>query len=211
PHIIINPRSRLLEDFGTPEGRVRAEDRDWEACMTFDSASWGYMPSAAQDSWTPRQIIKMLGTACGGAGNLLLNIGPKPDGSVPDAAVAPLSTVGKWLEANGAAVYGKVDRAKIGASCACGSWSRRGTTAYFWCRHWPGEDFALGGFKTKLKSAKFMVSGEPIAFEQEPSRIKLKGLPKECPDKTAGVTLMEFEFEDVPEHSLGPTTPALWV
>jgi len=213
PHLIINNRSRLDEDFGTPEGHVRAEGagRDWEACMTFDSASWGYMPSAAQDSWNPRQILKMLNTAAGGGGNLLLNIGPKPDGSVPDAAVAPLTTVGKWLEQNGEAAYGALDRANIRGCTATGGFSRRGKTAYLWARHWPGEDFALGGFKTKLASAKFLVSGDAVAFEQDETRIKLKNLPKECPDAVAGVTVIVLEFEAEPEHLRGPTTPALHI
>jgi alpha-L-fucosidase len=213
PDIIVNNRSRLPEDFGTPEGRVQATEagRDWEACMTFDSASWGYMPSAAQDCWTPRQILKMLNTACAGSGNLLLNIGPKPDGSVPDAAVAPLTTVGTWLADNGEAVYGALDRVNVRGASACGGFSGHGRTLYFWCRHWPGEDIALGGFKTALRRAKFLVSGDPITFEQQPSRIMFKGLPKGCPDATAGVTVMQLEFEDVPEHARGPTTPALWV
>ena len=213
PHLIINNRSRLPEDFSTPEGQVRAEEagRGWEACMTFDGASWGYMPSAAQDSWTARQILRMLNTACSGGGNLLLNIGPKPDGSVPEAAVEPLTAVGKWLKANGKAVYGQLDRSEIGSASACGSFSCRGKKVFMWCHRWPGESFALGGFKTRLKKAKLMVSGKPIAFDQEPARIILKGIPKASPDKIAGVTILELDFERSPKHARGPTTPALWI
>ncbi|MBN1673419.1 MAG: alpha-L-fucosidase [Kiritimatiellae bacterium] len=212
PHLLINNRSRLPEDFSTPEGHVKAAEagRGWEACMTFDSASWGYMPSAAEDSWSPRQILRMLNTACAGGGNLLLNIGPKPDGSVPDAAVKPLTTVGKWLKQNGKAVYGALDRSDVGSASACGAFSRRGSRLFMWCRHWPGEDFALGGFKTRLKKATFMVSGKPIRFEQQPTRILLKGLPKASPDKIAGVTVLELDFEGPPKHARGLTTPALW-
>jgi alpha-L-fucosidase len=108
-HIIINNRSQLPEDFGTPEGHVTAEERDWEACMTFNDISWGYVDSAqaAPYSYAPQRILKMLNTATAGKGNLLLNIGPKPDGSVPDEAVTPLTTVGAWLAENGKAVYGR--------------------------------------------------------------------------------------------------------
>jgi len=61
PHILINDRAYLDEDFSTPEGHVRAAaaGRGWEACMTFDDTSWGYMPSAAADSHTPRSILTM--------------------------------------------------------------------------------------------------------------------------------------------------------
>lgn len=59
PEILINNRSHLPEDFGTPEGHVTAEDRDWEACMTFNDISWGYVDSkqAAPYSYTPQRII----------------------------------------------------------------------------------------------------------------------------------------------------------
>ena len=97
PHIIINDRSRLDEDFGTPEEHLTAMDRDWEACMTFNGISWGYVDSAqaiALQLQRPAHPQDAQHGAAGG-GNLLLNIGPTPDGSVPAEAVAPLTTVGK--------------------------------------------------------------------------------------------------------------------
>jgi len=212
PHIIINNRSRLDEDLSTPEGQVRPAEagRGWEACMTFNHTSWGYMPSAAPESHTSRDILKMLNTASGSLGNLLLNIGPAPDGSVPEEAVAPLTTVGKWLKKNGEAVYGKMDAAPGGAS-ACGNFSRKGKTVYFWCRCWPGREMGLGGFKTKLKSARFLVGGKKIDFEQQGARIVLKNLPPSSPDKLAGVTVIVLEFASAPRHEPRCTSPALHI
>ena len=213
PHIIINNRSQLAEDFSTPEGRVQAaeEGRGWEACMTFNSASWGWMPSAAIDSWTPRDIIKMLNTAAGGGGNLLLNIGPAPDGSVPEEAIEPLMAVGKWLKKNGKVVYGALDRCHVAGATVCGGFSQKGKKLYLWCRFWPGEDFGLGGFKTKLRKARFLASGKPIRFEQTSTRIMLKNVPKKSPDKILGCTIIELEFERPPKHATHPTCPALWI
>ena len=206
PHILMNDRSQLPEDFSTPEGHVTAAEkgRGWEACMTFNDASWGYMPSAGIDAWSARDILKMLRTAAGGGGNLLLNIGPAPDGSVPEDAVEPLTTVGKWLAKNGEAVYGKVDR---GAgdwtwSTVCGFESVKGNTVYLWVKYWPGTELPLGGFKTKLKKASFLVGGKPIKFEQT-HQIVLKGLPKTSPDKIAGVTVVKLEFAGKIEHKFG--------
>ena len=210
PHILINNRSRLDEDFSTPEGQVRAASagRGWEACMTFDHTSWGYMPSAAQDSHSARDILKMLNTAAGGQGNLLLNIGPTPDGDVPEAALEPLKTVGRWLTKNGDAVYGQVDRAPSGAS-ACGGMSQKGNKVYLWTRCWPGREMGLGGFRTKLRSARFLVGHKPIAFEQQGHRILLKNLPPRSPDKIAGVTVIELTFASAPRHQPRADTPAL--
>ena len=71
PDIIINNRSRLDEDFGTPEGHVTALDRDWEACMTFNDISWGYMDEeqALPYAYTTPRILKMLNTCANGGGN----------------------------------------------------------------------------------------------------------------------------------------------
>jgi alpha-L-fucosidase len=212
PGLLINNRSRLDEDFTTPEERVTAAEkgRGWEACMTFNNVSWGYMPSAAVDAHRPRDILKMLNTACEGSGNLLLNIGPSPDGSVPEDAKEPLLTVGKWLKKNGEAVYGALDRAPRGAS-ACGALSQKKNTIYFWCRYWAGREIALGGFETKLKSASFLVSGKPVDFVQEGARIIFKKLPAAEPDKFAGYTVIKLEFASSPKYSVRSTTPALHV
>ena len=213
PHIIINNRSNLDEDFSTPEGHVAAAEagRGWEACMTFNDASWGYMPSAAVDSWTERDILRMLNRAAGGTGNLLLNIGPAPDGSVPTEAVEPLKTVGKWIALNKEAVYGKLDRAQYWGTNT-GNWSAKGKKAYLWCRYWLGEkEMGIGGFATRLKSARFLVGGKKIDFEQEGHRIILKNLPKKAPDRLIGVTVIVLEFASKPKHMEFPTTPALSV
>ena len=212
PHLLINNRSRLDEDFSTPEGHVTAAEagRGWEACMTFNDTSWGYMPSAAADSHTPRAILKMLNTAAAGAGNLLLNIGPAPDGSVPEEAVAPLKTVGEWLKRNGEAVYGKLDRCGAGGS-ACGRHSLRGNTLYFWVRCWPGTEIPIGGFTTPLKAARFLVGGQPVRFTQEGHRIVLRDLPPASPDTLTGVTVIALEFDGQPEYVSWAATPALTV
>lgn len=209
PHILINGRSRLEEDFATPEGHVTPDpERGWEACMTFNGRSWGWMPSAAQDSHSARDILKMLNTAANGCGNLLLNIGPAPDGSVPPECVEPLETVGKWLKLNEEAVYGELDKGPDTAT-ACGTFSRKGTTVYFWCNCWPGTTVGLGGFATELKKAYFLISGEAIAFEQEGYRIVLKDLPDASPDTLTGITIICLEFAEEPDHKRFRSTPSL--
>ena len=207
PHIIINNRSHMNEDYSTPEERIAAsaEGTSWESCMTFNEASWGYMPSAAGQAHSAQRILSMLQNVTGGQGNLLLNIGPAPDGSVPEYVIEPLTTTGKWLAKNGEAVYGKVDRANLGGT-ACGGFSRKGKTAYFWCKHWPGEDFAIGGIKGKLKKASYLVSGKPVKFNQSQHRIEFTGVPKASPDKIAGVTMIKLEFASVPKYYAHPTT-----
>jgi alpha-L-fucosidase len=211
PDIIINNRSQLEEDFSTPEGSVQPAKtgRGWEACMTFNHASWGYMPSAGIDAHRPRDILNMLNTCAAGQGNLLLNIGPAPDGSAPHDAVGPLTAVGKWLAANGEAVYGKTDRCTIYRSSACGDFSQKGNVAYFWCKFWPGRQIPLGGFQSKLRRASFLANGKTIKFTQQGARIILNDLPPTGPDKLAGVTVIKLEFASKPKYLFAATNDVL--
>jgi len=107
PDIIINERSGVPEDFGTPEGHVTAEDsvdgRGWEACMTMNE-SWGYS-KIDRGSRTAQAIVFDLLEAARGGGNYLLNVGPKPDGSFPAKTLRTWKTVGEWMRKNGEQVY----------------------------------------------------------------------------------------------------------
>jgi alpha-L-fucosidase len=204
PQIIINNRSQLPEDFGTPEGHVTAEERDWEACMTFNDISWGYVDSAqaAPYSYTPQRILKMLNTATAGGGNLLLNIGPAPDGSVPDEAVAPLTAVGAWLAENGKAAYGKKEKSPYRAASGVAGTTFEGNTVYFWSWIWPtGGTMTFGGFSTPVKRITILNRGTPVDFEQRGHRIILKGLPSRSPDAAAGVSVIAVEFKEKPEFN----------
>ena len=211
PNIIINNRSILDEDFGTPEGHIKAEDRDWEACMTFNDLSWGYLDSeqAAPYSYNAQRIIRMLNSATSGGGNLLLNIGPAPDGSVPQEAIEPLTTVGNWLEENGEAVYGKKIKSGYQPNGLCSS-SFDGERVYLWNWIWPKDgQLTLGGFMSPLKSARLVNSDTPIDFDQEGHRIFLKNLPPESPDKNAGIAVIELEFTQTPSFRRGSYYPQL--
>jgi len=206
PDIIINDRSQVPEDFGTPEEHIQAQGpgRAWEACMTFNG-SWGYMPCALDEDWhSVRDVVQMLQQVTAGGGNLLLNIGPAPDGSVPTQAVPRLTGVGKWLAKNGEAVYGKVDRADGRLEwLPLGKWTLKGRTAYFWCGRWPGSELAIGGLRAKLKKASLLPGGRAVRFKQEGQRLILKGLPAANPDRIAGVTVIKMDFASKPVQKLG--------
>jgi alpha-L-fucosidase len=205
PHILINDRSRLDEDFGTPEERVTAAEkgRAWEACMTFNG-SWGYMP-ISPDWRSVREVIGMLRTAAAGQGNLLLNIGPAPDGSVPEEAVERLTAVGEWVARNGEALYGQVDRVEGKMEwMPTGQWTLRGNAAYYWCSRWPGQELVIGGLRTRVEKASLLATGESIGFEQTENRLALKHLPESNPDEIAGVSVIKLECDAPPRQVLGP-------
>jgi alpha-L-fucosidase len=217
PDIIINDRSWLPEDFGTPEEHVTAADRDWEACMTFNGISWGYVDSgqAAPYSYNAQRILKMLNTCAGGGGNLLLNIGPAPDGSVPPEAVAPLTAVGKWLGENGRAVYGGLAKSKEWREASFGAngvsaASSDGKTVYLWTWIWPqGGEMAVGGYLVSPRRVSLLKDGAAVKFEHRANRIVLKDLPRLCPDSHAGVAVIAMEFDEAPRYVFASAYPQL--
>jgi len=211
PHIIINDRCHLPEDFGTPEEHLTADaKRDWEACMTFNGISWGYVDSqkAVPYSYNSQQIIKMLSTVSSGGGNLLLNIGPAPDGGVPVEVIEPLKTVGRWLAKNGEAAYGKLERSQYRFCNGICSVSVKGRNLYLWNWIWPNDnEIVLGGFISKVKNVRYVDSGKSIQFEQKDWRIFLKNL--DTPDEIVGIAAIAVEFDEDIAYTHLPTTPSL--
>jgi len=192
PGILINNRSGTPEDFGTPEGHVTAEDRAWEACMTMNGA-WGYDP-ACTDWVSAKQVLEMLRTAAAGDGNLLLNIGPRADGSVEEQAVSRLQAVGRWLERHGEAFYGPRDRVDGLSLMNTGNWTLKGKTAYFWASRWPDTgEIVVGCWEGKVKQATLLTTGKLVRAEQVGSRLFLRGLPVANPDRVAQVPVIRLE------------------
>jgi len=196
PDIIINDRSGLPEDFSTPEQHITAESRGraWEACMTMNE-SWGY--HKADDAWkTPKQIIRNLITCARDGGNYLLNIGPKADGSVPEESIRILNTVGQWMDKYGETIYG-AEPCEVKHSLFA-NFTRKGTTLFVHVHFWPGEQWAISGLQTKVKSARLLPRGERVEFEQNDFRVRFKGLPVKAPDEL--VSVLELECDSIPRQ-----------
>ena len=196
PDIIVNDRNdpkKQSGDFSTPEQRIQAAEggRAWEACMTMND-SWGY--HRADDAWkTPKQIVRNLIACAHDGGNYLLNIGPRADGSVPPESVQILGAVGRWTDRNGAAVYG-ADICQPHRS-RNSSFSRKGNTLFMHVHHWPGDDLAFAGLMTKVKTARLLATGQPVAFKQDEYRVRFAGLPARAPDTPVTTIALECESE----------------
>lgn len=199
PDIIINNRNQLPGDFGTPEQHIRAEEggRMWEACMTFNNA-WGYTP--IDTDWKDAGAVAgMLRQVAAGGGNLLLNIGPAPDGSVPAPCPKVLKQVGEWLDKHGDSIYDATDAMQQEWS-VLGAFTRKGDTLYYHVNRWPGSQIAIGGLQCEVKQARLM-GGPEVAFTQKLDRLVLTGLPEEAPDPVT--TVLELKVSGEPRQTLG--------
>ncbi len=199
PGIIVNNRSGIPEDFSTPEQHIEAvKDRAWEACMTMND-SWGYQ--RADDDWKPpKTIVRNLVTCARDGGNYLLNIGPKPDGSIPEPSVEILTKVGHWMDRNGGTIY-TADPCKVNRS-ELANFTRKGNTLYVHVHFWPGETVAIGGLTCKVKSARLHASGKAVKFEQDRFRTRFMGLPAAAPDDPVTVIAVECETEPAQDMTM---------
>ncbi|HTD23873.1 MAG TPA: alpha-L-fucosidase [Terriglobales bacterium] len=200
PDIIVNNRNKLPGDFSTPEQRITAEKegRAWESCMTLND-SWGFQK--ADDDWkSSRQVIRNLITCAKDKGNYLLNIGPRPDGSIPEESVSILTDVGQWMARNGESIY-QSDTCQPGRSNYA-SFSRKGNTLYMHTHFWPGETVALSGLQTSVKSAKLLASGKNVEVHQDKFRVRFTGLPAAAPDHPITTIAIECEAEPTQDTNI---------
>ena len=194
PEIIVNNRNQLPGDFATPEQQIRADQRAWESCMTLND-SWGY--NRGDDNWKPpKTVVRNLITCAHDTGNYLLNIGPRADGSIPEESVRIFSSVGKWMERNGAVIY-QSEKCQPRTSNFAG-FTRKGNTLYMHVYFWPGDTVSLGGLRNKVKSVRLFVSGKEVKFDQDDFRVRMTGLPEKAPDDP--VTTIAIECDGEPQQ-----------
>ena len=192
PDILINNRSGIPEDFQTPEQHIQSYGVPWETCMTMND-SWGFQ--RADDNWkSPKTVVRNLLTCARDQGNYLLNIGPKPDGSIPEPSIEILTGVGRWMDNNNALIH-RADLCQVKHS-EFALFTRQGNTLFIHAYFWPGETLSVGGLQQKVLSAKLRSSGQPVRFEQEQFRVRFLGLPTYAPDAIA--TVLEVECDGEP-------------
>ena len=116
------------ENYVTPEQQVPATylPYPWESCITLGN-SWSYVPGDQYKS--SRKVIHMLTDIISKNGNLLLNVGPGPDGEWDSLAYNRLEAIGKWMKINGEAVYESEADPNLPRQ---GKWAftRKGTNVY---------------------------------------------------------------------------------
>jgi alpha-L-fucosidase len=84
----------------------------WQTDTSLSNTSWGYIQGDTYKQ--PKELIHELVDVVSKNGNLLLNIGPRSDGTIPEAAQKTLLAIGDWLHVNGEAIYGSRPWTKFG-------------------------------------------------------------------------------------------------
>ncbi|MBT6200070.1 MAG: alpha-L-fucosidase, partial [Bacteroidetes Order II. Incertae sedis bacterium] len=150
PETILNSRLNGFGDYATPEQGLPTigPDGPWELCMTMND-SWGYQENDLNYK-TPYQIIRTFADVLDGGGNLLLDIGPKADGSIPDEQVDILKEMGRWTTKHAEAIYGTNRGIEPGHFYGPTTVSADGSTLYLFLPHKPSGPVVVKGLKNKV-------------------------------------------------------------
>src|SRR5258706_15604216 len=140
-----------------------------ETSLTMND-SWGFNITDT-DFKSVRALVGYLVRAAGDGANLLLNIGPRPDGTISPDFVARLDSLGAWLDRYGPAIYGT--RAGPGGPRGGGAAPRRGDTRFGHVLDWPDPQLALPPLGAAVRAAYAMPGKAPVRFQETAAGVML--------------------------------------
>lgn len=190
PDALVNDRGGVGADFYTPEHTVSYFNNKeiWEACHT-TTGQWGYNPDVGAKSLS--QLMEVLLYTWGADGNMLLNIGPRGDGSLNPVEVERLEQIAKWWSVNGETSI----RASRGGPYLPGPWgvsTRKANKVYLHIFRWNknGEMVLPNLPGAKVLSVRLLNGGDlELDATKESYTVSV---PEKFRDKI--VTTIEVEF-----------------
>ena len=188
-NVIINSRIQGYGDYATPEQGVpivRPEDKYWELCMTMND-SWGYQHTDTNYK-SPFILLRTFVDCLSMGGNLLLDIGPKEDGTIPEEQVAILKEFGRWTKKHKEAIYDT--RAGIPTEHFQGytTLNKGGDILYLYLPYKPNGPIEVKGLMNKVNRVWVVGNGSMLSY-----KVYNKNYWSEVPGNL---------YIDVPEHVL---------
>ena len=205
PNIIINNRLDIEAgiydakteigpnaDYATPEQEVGTFNTQipWETCMTIGT----------QWSWKPNDTLKTSGECIGilvqcatGDGNLLLDVGPMPNGQIEPRQVTILEEIGGWLKKYGESIY--ETRGGPYRNGAWGGSTHTGNVVYLHIQKWNKDEISLSPLKRKILSSRVLTGGT-VTLDQKDGGLVLH-MPVGHQDKVD--TIVKLELDGAPE------------
>src|SRR5438552_3424022 len=157
-----------------------------ETSLTMNE-SWGFNITDRKFKST-RELIGYLVRAAGRDANLLLNIGPRPDGTIQPEAADRLVALGDWLRKYGSSIYGT-----RGGPIPARPWgvtTQRRDSVFVHLLDWPDRTISIPSFGAPILRASMLASGEPVKVAETQTGITLT-LPATSGDEPDRVILLE--------------------
>jgi alpha-L-fucosidase len=205
PNTLINDRLFKRQpgnraDFGTPEQFVPATGlKDpsgkpvlWESCVTINNDSWGYNKYETEFK-TTRDLIRMLVEVVSKGGNLLLNVGPTPDGRIQDEFVTRLNAIGRWMKVNSESIYG-TRASPFTALPFFGRATVKDHNLYLHVFQWPLDGkLRVPNLRNKIVSARLLADPGAKLTASRDGKDVIVSVPSQAPDETASVVALTLD------------------
>ena len=166
PLAIINSRLSGYGDYATPEQGLpiqKPKSEYWELCMTMND-SWGFQGND-RNYKTPYQIVRIFADVISMGGNLLLDIGPKADGTIPTEQMRILKELGRWTRKHQEAIYDTQAGLPPGYFYGPSTLSRDSTVLYLFLPHPPKDPIALKGIANQINRIRVVGEGTKLSHQ----------------------------------------------
>ncbi|GAB3851565.1 hypothetical protein GCM10028822_18360 [Hymenobacter terrigena] len=198
PRVVVNGRLARSGSYSFGDYKNTADrpaefypvEGDWEAIPTTNE-SYGY--SKYDLSHKPASFfIQLLAKSASRGGNLLLNIGPKGDGSFDEKDAAILKGIGAWMARNSESIYGT-----HASPLALQSWgvsTQKGNKLYLHVFNWPSNGkLVVGGLKGTITKAYLLADAGKKSLPVKPENAAdlAVQLPRQAPDPVNTVVVLE--------------------
>jgi len=165
PKAIINGRLQGYGDYETPEQNFpvsRPKFNWWELCLTTND-NWGFHND---DNWkTPFEIISIFVDVVSNGGNLLLDFGPKEDGTIPAEQVNVLKELGAWNKKHSEAIFNTIGGIPHGHFYGPTTMSKDSTILYLFLHGHAGGTFMLKGLDNKIEEISIVGNGSKLNYK----------------------------------------------
>ena len=194
PQLIINSRLQGYGDYSTPEQGVPIQQPDddfWELCLTMND-SWGYQPHDTNYK-SANQILRIFADCVSKGGNLLLDIAPKADGSIPEKQVKILEELARWNKKYHEAIFPTTSGIKLGHFHGATTLSIDKKDLYLFIENEPNAPILVKGINNRIKQITELASGEILPFEKAEDDLWIK-LEKQYLDEQ--ITVIKIEMDE---------------
>jgi len=198
PEAIFNSRLRDYGDYATPEQGVPIipPHGPWEFCVTIND-SWGYQGQDTNHK-SVRQIVRMFAETIGMGGNMLLDVGPREDGTLQPEQVERLEGLGAWIHKHSEAIYGTVAGLPVGLFYGASTLSKTRETLYLFFFDKPFDQIAVKGLlkppaRVSVVGSNTLLKHKTIGGLGDTPGILWIDVPEEVVDPEATVVRLEFD------------------
>ncbi len=164
---------------------------------------WGYVADDEANMKPVSHLLRCLINAARGGGNFLLNVGPRPDGTIQPEFVERLEAMGDWLKRHGDAIYGSTRTPLTNTIQPAGLASARGKRLFWHLIDWPGDEAALPPAGAPVEQATLLTTGEQLVCQGKRNQALRVKLPAPPPDLAPPVIALDLGRE--PRRPYAPT------